>query len=154
MKDLGMMLLAAWLIALGIVVGFDVRFDGSAELIAIVGIAAGVVLIYDNRGRFASNVGTLLLSLWLILNGISLFAQSSIFDNLAPLLLLLGLAAGVFLIVEAAARGAANNLGPMFLGIFLLVSRMLPLLQVTTPFLYTLTFAFAIVAGILLILRR
>jgi len=40
------------------------------------------------------------------------------------------------------------------LGIFLLVSRMLPLLQVTTPFLYTLTFAFAIVAGILLILRR
>lgn len=154
MRGLGMMLLAIWLIAVSAVFVFAIPFPGGAELIGVLGIAAGALLIYENRAGIARNVGTFLVSLWLIVNGLTLLVPSLTFNGLGTLLLLLALAGGVFVVVEAMARGAAKNLGLLLLGVFLIASNVLPLLNVTTPFLYTTTFVIGIAAGILILLRR
>jgi hypothetical protein len=149
-----MLLLALWLIVFGVVVAFGIIFPGGDELIAILGIGAGVLLIYENRGRFTRNVGTLLVSVWLIVNGVTLLIPELIFSQLAPILVLLVLAGGAFIMVEALARGLGDHLGAFLLGVFLIASNVLPLLQVTAPFLYTVAFVIGIAAGVLILLKR
>ena len=43
--SLGLMLLGAWLILFNVLPMFDIRFTGSATVVAALGIAAGVCLI-------------------------------------------------------------------------------------------------------------
>ena len=70
MKNLGMILLAVWLIIFGVVslTGFD--FPASDIVMALIAIIAGILLLVNRRRiRSAGKYGVILLGIWLILNG-------------------------------------------------------------------------------------
>jgi hypothetical protein len=48
-KNLGMMLLAIWLIATGLITLFSLSFTYQAEIMAILAIAAGVLILLGDR---------------------------------------------------------------------------------------------------------
>jgi hypothetical protein len=98
-KNLGVILLGVWLIATGLFPLLNIRFTGSGVLMAALAIAAGVLILVGTRGRkLPRNLGTLLLSIWLIVTG--LFPLLNIrFANSGLLLALLAIAAGVLILV-------------------------------------------------------
>ena len=98
-KNLGVVLLGIWLIATGLFPLLNVSFTGSSLLLALLAIAAGVLILVGTRGgRLPRNLGTLLLSIWLIVTG--LFPLLNIrFANSDLLLALLAIAAGVLTLV-------------------------------------------------------
>ncbi|MGC9357529.1 MAG: hypothetical protein ACP5GX_06680 [Anaerolineae bacterium] len=99
-RRLGIILLAIWLIlqALLPLIGFS--FSGLDTVLAILAIAAGVILLIGgNMSKITDNLGILLLSIWLILQGlISLLALS--FPAMGTIMAILAIAAGVLLLLE------------------------------------------------------
>jgi len=97
-KNLGVVLLGIWLIATGLFPLLNVSFTGSSLLLALLAIGAGVLMLVGTRGgKLPRNLGTLLLSIWLIVTG--LFPLLNIrFVNSGLLLALLAIAAGVLLL--------------------------------------------------------
>ena len=97
-KNLGVFLLGIWLIATGLFPLLNVSFTGSHLLLALLAIAAGALILVGTRGgKLPRNLGTLLLSIWLIATG--LFPLVGIrFANSDLLLALLAIAAGVLLL--------------------------------------------------------
>lgn len=98
-KNLGMILLAIWLILSGLISLFGLSFNGSQIVLAILAIAAGVVILSNRfNGKFTGNIGRTLLGVWLVLQGlITLFNFS--FNGLDLLIGVLALAAGVLLLL-------------------------------------------------------
>ena len=100
MRNIGMLLLAIWLILEGAIVLFKIDFPGSDIILAILAIAAGVLLILDQRKmRFTGNLGMLLLAIWLILFGL-LQVLSISFPSSGTILAILAIAAGVLLLLH------------------------------------------------------
>ena len=99
-RSLGMLLLAIWLILTGLLPLLRVSFAGSGIVLAILAIAAGVlILIQDRLFRSpAKSLGLLLLSIWLILNGLfSLLSLS--FAGRDVIMAVLAIAAGILLLL-------------------------------------------------------
>jgi|FLYN01.1.fsa_nt_gi hypothetical protein len=94
----GMILLGIWLVAQGLVNLIGFTFQGLGVILALLALAAGVLLLIGAR-RWRSNLGLVLLSIWLILTG--LFALIGFtFQGSGVLMALLALAAGVLLLLR------------------------------------------------------
>ena len=98
-QRLGFILLAIWLIVQGLVGLFDVGFEGLGILLGILAIAAGVVLLIAlTRGGIGSNIGLLLLGIWLVARGLlALFHVGVSFVETALALIAIG--AGVLIVL-------------------------------------------------------
>jgi hypothetical protein len=96
-SNLGILLLSAWLVVQGIFIIFDLNFVAANIILAVLAIAAGVVLLtgWPARRGFPRNIATILLCIWLILDGISLVF---VFPAEGALLVLLAIATGILLI--------------------------------------------------------
>lgn len=96
-SNLGILLLSAWLVVQGIFIIFDLNFVAANIILAVLAIAAGIVLLtgWPARRGFPRNIATILLCIWLILDGISLVF---VFPAEGALLVLLAIATGILLI--------------------------------------------------------
>lgn len=100
MRNLGMLLLAIWLILNGAIPLLRIRFPGGDILLAILAITAGVLLLLDQRKmRFTGNLGMLILAIFLILFGLMQVLSLS-FPASATILGILAIASGVLLLLH------------------------------------------------------
>ncbi len=105
-SNLGMILLAIWLILTGLLPLLGISFPGAATLLAILAIAAGVLILLGPArlaGGFRSmrttgSWGMILLGIWLILVGLLPLLGISIPAG-ATILALLAIAAGVLILM-------------------------------------------------------
>ncbi len=105
-SNLGMILLAIWLILTGLLPLLGISFPGAATLLAILAIAAGVLILLGparlaggfRSMRTTSNWGMILLGIWLILVGLLPLLGISIPAG-ATILALLAIAAGVLILM-------------------------------------------------------
>ncbi len=106
-NNIGMVLLAIWLILMGLLPLLSISIPGIDLILAILAIAAGVLILLRPAGgtrrlgsvRLSGNLGMVLLAIWLIVTG------------LLPLLSLNIPAIGTILAVLAIAAGALILLG-------------------------------------------
>lgn len=103
--------------------------------------------------KFSNNPGIILLSIWLILTGL-LPLLSLNFPASGTLLALLAIAAGILLLLPLRGTRLSKNLGMLLLGIWLILTGLLPLLSLTFPASGTILALLALAAGVLLLLRR
>jgi hypothetical protein len=94
----GIILLGIWLVAQGLVSLIGITFQGRDVILALLALAAGVLLLIGSH-RWRSNLGTILLGIWLILTGL-LPLTGFTFNGLGVLMALLGIAAGVLLLLR------------------------------------------------------
>jgi len=99
------------------------------------------------------NLGMVLLSIWLIITGLLTFATVSI-PSSDIILALLAIAAGVLFLLDMREKKLSGNLGIILLSIWLILAGLLPLLSVTVPYSDIVLAVLAVVAGILLLIRR
>ena len=107
--------------------------------------------------NISKNAGMVLLAIWLILTGlIGLFGLS--FANMALLMGLLALIAGVVIVVQSGnlLRGRQSNrkVGWVFLGIWLILTGLLALIDFTFEGQVLLMGLLALAAGVLILLDR
>ena len=98
-RNLGLLLLAVWLIATGLIAVLGLSFTGLGTILAVLAIGSGVVILFGLRGKsFSRNIGWILLGIWLVLQGlISLVGLN--FAGLDLLLGLLALVAGALILI-------------------------------------------------------
>jgi hypothetical protein len=99
LNNIGMIILALWLVAQGMVTMFQINNPNLTVALPVLAILAGVMILLRLReSKPLVSLGILLLSVWLILTGIIpiLHAQST---ELALVMAALGLAAGILILV-------------------------------------------------------
>jgi hypothetical protein len=97
---LGGILLSIWLIATGVLPLLNISFPAAGTVLALLAIAAGVLLLLQGgRIRLTNNLGTLLLSIWLIASGLLSLLDVS-FPGQAIVLAVLAIATGVLLLLR------------------------------------------------------
>ena len=96
--NLGVVLLSSWLVIQGIFIIFDLNFLAANIILAVLAIASGILLLTGWPGtvRFSRNIAIILLSIWLILDGISLVF---VFPLEGAVLVLLAIFSGALLIL-------------------------------------------------------
>ncbi len=117
--------------------------------------------------KISSNLGMILLAIWLILTGLLPLLRISIPGG-ETLLAILAIAAGVLILLgpsrlaggfrSGRATGArwtgTGNWGMILLGIWLILAGLLPLLSLNIPAEATILAILAIAAGVLILLGR
>ncbi|MEW5959877.1 MAG: hypothetical protein AB1801_19315 [Chloroflexota bacterium] len=103
--------------------------------------------------KLSNNLGIILLSIWLILTGLLPLLNID-FPASGTVLTLLAVAAGVLLLLALRGTRLSKNLGMLLLGIWLILTGLLPLLNLTFPASVTILALLALAAGVLLLLRR
>ena len=100
MKNLGILLLAVYLIVSGLTSFINLDSYGGGLILAILAAAAGIFLLVELRGkRIKAHIGTLLLSIWLIAKGL-LPLLGIHFPGMDIIMALLAIAAGIFLLLK------------------------------------------------------
>lgn len=103
-KNLGLLLLAIWLILSGAIALFGLQFAGLGVLMALLALAAGAVILLESfnvlkGGSRKRNLGMILLGVWLLLNG--LLALTSLnFEGQQIIMALLALVAGALILLN------------------------------------------------------
>jgi hypothetical protein len=99
MKRWGVIVLSIWLILTGLLPLLNLSFAESGTVLAVLAIATGILLILGERKtRFRGNLGNLLLSIWLIAQG--LFSLLNVnFTGRGIVMALLAIAAGILLLL-------------------------------------------------------
>jgi hypothetical protein len=97
-KNLGVILLAVWLIASGLISVLNISFPASGVILAILAIAAGVVLLV-RPGSLPGRIGVILLAIWLIVSGLLSVVNISV-PSSGVILALVAIAAGVLILLE------------------------------------------------------
>ncbi|HEY3341079.1 MAG TPA: hypothetical protein VGK81_03635 [Anaerolineae bacterium] len=149
-RNMGLLLLGAWLFLTGLLRLLGVGLPGGALVPGLLVLAAGVVLLLGGGTRSLSFV---LLSVWLILTGLSAFIALRI-SGLNIILSLLALVAGVLLLVGVRGRRAGRYPGYVLLGAWLIISGLLGFVTLNIPYLRTLLAVLMLVAGVLILLDR
>jgi len=99
MKNLGLFILALWLIAQGVLSLTSLHFPYQKLVIPSVALTAGVVLLLFVIKTKLGDIGLFLLSLWLILRS-SMFLFHLTFPYSDMTVAILGISAGFFLIIR------------------------------------------------------
>jgi hypothetical protein len=100
MRNLAVILLAIWLIAIGLLPLLNVQIQAAALVLNILAVAAGfLLLIGSNRIKMSGRFAILLLGIYLILAGL-LPLLSIDFPASGIVLAVLAIAAGVFLLLR------------------------------------------------------
>lgn len=150
-KNLGWLLLGIWLIASGV---FSLLGIGGAVvgiIVDILAIAAGVVILIVWRS-WSARIGMLLLAIWLIVSAL-LSLLSFGFPGSGLILAVLVIAAGVFILIERR-RGLRASIGVLLLCVWLILTGALALLSLGFTGSGTILAVLAIVAGVLILLKR
>ena len=167
--SLGTLLLSIWLIVSAVVLLAKVTFPNAALILAILAIAAGVLLLV-RTGGVTGNLGTLLLSVWLIGTGLLIVLKTT-FANEASIVAVLAVAAGILLLMaqvgvnlsrdrshrhNSERRGGrmSLNLGWLLLAIWLIVQGAMVLLKISFTDSGVIMAVVALAAGVLILLRR
>jgi hypothetical protein len=95
----------------------------------------------------------LLVGVWLIVQGLVRLLDLR-FPAIYTVLAILGISAGVVLVIERKGLRLSANLGVMFLASWLIASGLLALLQVSFTGRDTILAGLAVAAGLLLVLHR
>jgi FtsH-binding integral membrane protein len=105
--------------------------------------------------KLSDNLGMLLLGIWLILTGLLPLINLS-FPASGTILALLAIAAGVLILLGGRVKGRRlpSNLGMLLLGIWLILTGLLPLINLSFPASGTILALLAVAAGVLILLRR
>lgn len=99
-KNLGIILLAIWLILNALITLFGLSFNGVDIVLAILAIVAGLAILFNIRGGgISGNIGRILLGIWLILRGLIPLVNFSI-NDLDTIMAILALAAGVLILFK------------------------------------------------------
>jgi hypothetical protein len=98
-----------------------------------------------------NNLGVLLLGIWLVASGLVAILSLS-FTGSTTILGLLALAAGVLILIGA--RNLPNRLGMFLLAIWLIITGLLPLINLSFEGISVVMGVLALAAGVLLLLRR
>ena len=100
MRNIGMILLAIWLILYGAIPLVGISIPSGDLILAILAVAAGVLILLGQRKiRFKGNIGILLLAVWLILVGLLQLINIS-FPASGTVTAILAIAAGVLLLIK------------------------------------------------------
>lgn len=98
-NNLGVILVGIWLVAQALVILVpSLNIAGVNTLLAVLALAAGALLLIGTR-KWRSNLGLILLGIWLILSGLLTFITIPI-EGVPTLMALLALAAGVLLLLR------------------------------------------------------
>lgn len=105
-NSLGMLLLAIWLIASGLLPLLNLSIPAGGTILALLAVAAGVLILVrparlgagSGAMRLAGSWGMLLLAIWLIIAGLLPLLSISI-PALGTLLAVLAIAAGVLILL-------------------------------------------------------
>lgn len=153
-RSVGMILLAAYLILVGVLALFAVQFSGADTLVGILALAAGVVLLLQlPRGRWTQNLGIILLAIWLILEGLlGLFGFH--FSAEGTVLGIIAIVAGAILLFRLPRGGLSRNLGIVLLAIWLILEGVLSLFGFSFTSEDIVLGILAIVAGVLILFER
>jgi hypothetical protein len=95
-KNVGLLLAAIYLIALGLISLLSFRFNGLDLIMAILAAAAGLVLLFTTK-RITKFLGVLLFAIFLIAVGLLHFLTLGV--NLDIVVQILAIAAGVLLLI-------------------------------------------------------
>jgi hypothetical protein len=103
-RNIGMIILAIWLILTGLLTLLNVNIPGIGTIMALLAIAAGVFVLLPGRlgrvsgsSKLKDNLGMPLLAIWLIVTGLlSLFSFS--FPSSGIVLAILAIASGVLIL--------------------------------------------------------
>lgn len=99
MRRVGLVLLGIWLILSSLLPLLNLSFPGSGIVLGILALVAGILLLLEgNRLRMTRDIGFILLSIWLILWSLFSLLGAS-FPGSGILLAILGIAAGIFLLM-------------------------------------------------------
>ena len=100
MKTWANILIGTWLVLKGLVALGGIRFAGSAVLLAVLGIVAGILLLLADRGeQLLPRLGTTLLGVWLLAAGLMPLLHVN-FAGSGVLLAVLAIAAGVLILIR------------------------------------------------------
>lgn len=153
LKKTGRILLGVFLILLGVLPQFNVPILVLVIVLGVMSFAAGVFLFTElPRTGYTRNLGVVLLSIWLVLQGIFIiFDLNFIASNI--ILTLLAISAGIVLLTGwPAGRGFAHDIGTILLCIWLILD------GISFVFVFPAAGAvlvlLAIATGVLLILQR
>ena len=152
MKKWPILILVIWLIATGVFTLLDISFSGQVILMALLGTAAGVLLIIAGKKVKVFNyLGSLLLAIWLIITGLFQVLDFS-FDGSDLILAILGTVAAVFLLLGK--KKKSKLLSTLFLAIWLILSGVIVLLNLSFTGIEVTMGILAILAGIFLLLHK
>ena len=100
MRNIGMVLLAIWLILYGVIPLVGIRIPSGDLILAILAVAAGVLILLGQRKyHIRGNLGILLLAIWLILVGLLQLINFS-FPASGMVTAILAIAAGILLLIR------------------------------------------------------
>lgn len=153
-RNTGMILLAAYLILVGILALFSVSFTGTDTLVAILALAAGIVLLIQlPRGRWIRNLGIILLGVWLILEGLlGLFGFHFTAEGIV--LGIIAVLAGAILLFRLPRGRLSSNLGIILLSVWLILEGLLMLFGFHFTSEEIVLGIIAIAAGVLILFER
>lgn len=102
--------------------------------------------------KLSGGLGIILLAIWLILSGLLPLLSLNIPSG-DVILAILAIAAGVLILLPIRAT-LSKNLSLLLLSIWLILTGLLPLLNITFPASATILAILAVAAGVLLLIRR
>jgi hypothetical protein len=150
-NDPGLLLLSTWLIVSGLLSLLSVGGAVVGIVVDVIAIAAGIVILIVWR-RWPAKVGMLLLAIWLIVSAL-LSLSGFGFPGSGTVLAVLAVAAGVAILTED--RGSLRaSIGTILLCAWLIGRGLLSLLSLGFPGSGTILALLAIVAGVLVLLKR
>lgn len=96
--DVGVIILAIWLILNGLISLVSFQFNGLEIVMAILAVVAGVAIIFKS-GYITAHWGVLLLGIWLIVSGLMTLISLS-FAASGVIMGIIALAAGILLLID------------------------------------------------------
>ncbi len=100
MKKVANILLGIWLIVAGLISLGGIRFGSSGTLLAVLGIIAGILFLLADRGeKLLPRMGSILLGLWLLANGLFVVLHVYFSGN-HIVLAVLAVAAGALILIR------------------------------------------------------
>lgn len=98
--NLGLLLLAIWLIVTGLLPLVNINVPGAGMILALLAVAAGILLVLPlSRAKPSASTGTFLLSIWLIVQGAMVLLRIS-FPQSNLVMAILAIAAGALLLLQ------------------------------------------------------
>jgi hypothetical protein len=167
-QNVGMLLLAIWLILISLLPLLGIGFVGLAVILDLLAIAAGALILLEPTRRSRGlgwmglnrNPGMLLLGIWLILASL-LPLLGIVTAGIDVVLAVLAIAAGVLVLLGPSRISAglgslalARSAGMVVLGVWLILTGLLAIASITFPSSGIVLELLALAAGVLILLRR
>lgn len=153
MKNLHILLLSLYLLLVGVFSLFGISFPGLNYLFGVLAIAAGVFIIKDGKTGVFNTLNSILLAIFLILNGVlSIFGI--LFEQSYLVVGILALIVGVLIIIDNKGKKAKDFLGGFLLALWLLLVGLVSVIGLSFVFLPQIIAIAAIVAAVFIYINH